>query len=121
MKISSPCNPPAPTGCARHDAVGLMMHHLETTCAWETGWDDRSEDSYYNGEMLSYRRTVFPGNNSVTFIFCEDKTQSYGYIMAEGKSCTVTEKSEYDDVMAALKRGAGCFTALMDSKKTAEH
>jgi hypothetical protein len=96
-----------------------MLDHLETTYKWETGWDGRSEDSYHAGEMLSYRRTVFLGDNLATFIFCEDKAHSYCYIMAEGESCTVTEKSEYDEVMAAFEQGVGCFTALVDSKKTA--
>ena len=52
--------PPSPTGCAPHDAVVSMLHHLESTYRWETEWDDRHEDTYWDGEMTSYRRIVLP-------------------------------------------------------------
>ena len=109
--------PPEPSsGCARQDAVAAMLHHLETTYTWETEWDCRSEDTYIpGGEMLSYRR-IQPSSDIgyVTLIFCEDMAQSYCYITAGEKSCSVFEKAKYDMVVAALEEGSKRFAALLE-------
>ena len=106
---------PAPTGCARHDAVVTMLHHLESTYKWETSWDDRHEDMYWEGEMTSHRRIVLPRkdtssdeNRIVTFIFVEDKKSSYCYLYTDdGEHCSLLTKEDYDEVMAALEEGGG--------------
>ena len=98
--------PPEATGCARLDAVLDMMHHLETTYEWETGWNDCCEDTYSSGEMQSYRRIQHPtGDGLVTFIFTEDKEQSGCWISTEEGSCTVLTKERYDSAIAALESG----------------
>ena len=111
--------PPSPTGCAPHDAVVSMLHHLESTYRWETEWDDRHEDTYWDGEMTSYRRIVLPqepqllppshqqgdakeesssssstGNtatsNIISFIFVEDQMHSYCFITSNKSTSSCT-------------------------------
>ncbi len=114
-------DPPEPTGCAPHDAVCSMLHHLESTYEWETEWDDRSEDFYWDGEMVSYRRIFLPGGaGQATFVFKEDKMHSNCYIIAENTSYTAVTKEEYDRAIAALEEGTGCFTAFVQNKKEKE-
>ena len=111
---NEPAAPPAPTGCARHDAVIAMLHHLESTYRWETEWDNLHEDTYWEGEMTSHRRIVLPRkdtcdeNRMITFIFVEDKLASYCYLYTDdGEHCSLLTKEDYDVVMAALDAGWG--------------
>ena len=100
---------PSKTGCARHDAVVSMLHHLESTYKWETGWDDRHEDTYWDGEMTSFRRIAVLGR-VVSFIFVEDQMRSYCYISDGGKlakNYTATTKEQYDEIMTALEEKGG--------------
>ena len=113
----SQCEPPKPTGCSRHDAVVSMMHHLESTYRYEVEWDDRHEDTYWDGEMTSHRRIVLPSNDDenrmITFIFTEDKMASYCFLLTgDGESCTLLTKERYDEVMAALEAGGGIPRAV---------
>lgn len=114
-----PRTPPEPTGCARSDAVVSMMHHLESTYEWQTGWDDRHEDTYYGGELLSHRRMILHGKKVADFIFCEDGAASYCYLTAGGKSVTVLTRAEYDEAIAALETEE--FAAFADVKKPTDH
>ena len=116
-------DPPEPTtGCARHDAVASMLHHLETTHTWETEWDGRYEDTYCNGEMLSYRRIRPNGDiGYIVLIFCEDGANSYCYITADGKSCSVYQQEDYDAVMAAVVEGKESFAALLGNMQSARN
>ena len=106
---------PSKTGCARHDAVVSMLHHLESTYKWETGWDDRHEDTYWDGEMTSFRRIAVLGR-VVSFIFVEDQMHSYCYISdaggkhAKNNNYTATTKEQYDEIMAALEKGCEVVT-----------
>lgn len=111
-----PCAPPEPTGCARHDAVVAMLHQLESTYTWETEWDGRYEDTYHNGEMLSYRRIELSGDiPQAIFIFCEDGNNSYCYISADGLSFSVHNESDYRDALAALEAGRESFASMQKS------
>jgi len=96
-----------------------MMHHLESTYEWQTGWDDRHEDTYYGGEMLSHRRIFLNEKKVAEFIFCEDGAASYCFLTAKGKSVTVLTREEYDDAIAALETGE--FAAFTAAKKLAAH
>ena len=107
--------PPEPTGCVRHDAVLAMLHKLESTYAWETGWDGRYEDTYGNGEMLSYRRIQLPGDiPQAVFIFCEDEDRSYCYITADGMSCSIYDQAVFSDALAALEDGRESFALILN-------
>jgi hypothetical protein len=117
--LPRPHTPPEPTGCARSDAVVSMMHHLESTYEWQTGWDDRHEDTYCEGEMLSYRRIFYRGKKVAEFIFCEDAAASYCYLTAGGNSVSVFTRAEYDEAISALE--AGEFAAFAAVKKLAAH
>ncbi len=56
--------------------VAAMLEYLETTFECETGWEDRYEDWYYNGEMTTWRRVAFPRDRTVIFKFVEDRAMS---------------------------------------------
>ena len=122
MTIVQPrqCPPPEPTGCARHDAVVAMLHQLESTYTLETGWDGRYDDTYGNGEMLSYRRIQLSGNiPQPIIIFCEDEARSYCYISADGMSCSVYDETVFSDALAALEAGRESFASIQDTRSSA--
>ena len=97
---------------APHDEVASMLDHLETTYEWETGWNDRAEDHYCDGEMLSYRRIKHPsGTGTVDFIFTEDGMHSSCYIMADDGNHTVVTREQFDEALTALSKG--CLAALV--------
>ena len=98
-----------PTGCNSHYAVISMMHHLESTYRYEVEWDDRHEDTYWDGEMTSHRHIVLSSKDDedriITFIFTEDKMASYCFLQTgDSKSCTLLTKERYDKAMAALEQ-----------------
>ncbi len=76
--------------------------------------------------MLSYRR-IRPSASSdiigyVVLIFCEDGENSYCYITADGKSCSVYQQEDYDAVvMAAVVEGKESFAALLENMQSARN
>jgi hypothetical protein len=89
-------------GCEPLDSVVWMLHHLEDNCNWETGWDERHEDWYFDGEMTSWRRFTHPKAGIVTFKFVEDKQHSCCCVSANDWGRIVHTKKEYLDVLALL-------------------
>ena len=89
------------------------MHKLESTYEWETGWNDRCEDTYWDGEMTAYRRIKHPRNADewVTFIFTEDRGASQCWMTADSGSCTILTKEGFDCAIAALEEGFDCAVA----------
>ena len=107
--------PPEPTGCVHLDAVLAMLHKLESTYTWETGWDGRYEDTYGNGETLSYRRIQLSGDiPQAVFIFCEDGDRSYCYITVDGMSCSIYDQAVFSDALAALEDGRESFALILN-------
>ena len=122
MTIVEPrqCPPPEPTGCVRSDAVAAMLHQLESTYNWETGWNGRYEDTYGNGEMLSYRRIQLSGDiPQAILIFCEDGARSYCYVSAGDMSCSVYTEADFSDALAALEAGRESVAMMQESRSSA--
>ncbi len=53
-----------------------MLTYLESSFAYDTGWDDRHEDFNWDGEMTSWRKVTFPSTGEVVFRFVEDRAMS---------------------------------------------
>jgi hypothetical protein len=85
--------------CDRLDSIVWMLHHFEENHDWETGWDDRHEDWYFDGEMTSWRRFTHPRAGIVTFKFVEDKETSFCRVSAKDWSRIVYTQAAYMDVL----------------------
>lgn len=92
-------------GCEPLDSVVWMLRHFEENHNWETGWDERHEDWYIDGEMTSWRRFTHPKAGIVTFKFVEDKKCSCCCVYAKDWNRIVYTKEAYMDVLEyALNR-----------------
>ncbi len=86
-------------GCDPLESVVWMLRHFEENHDWETSWDDRHEDWYFDGEMTSWRRFTHPKAGMVTFKFVEDKGNSFCRVSAKEWSRIVYTKEAYMDVL----------------------
>jgi hypothetical protein len=108
--------PPPSTGCACEDAVALMLHKLESTFEWETGWDYKHEDHYDSGEMINYRRIQHPVMKHNMFILIEYKKRSTCMIYAAGEQVIASNMAEFDEAIAAFDEPHQ-FKALAQKQK----
>ncbi len=70
------------------DKVTAMLAYLKHSFAYDTGWDDRHEDWYWNGEMTSWRKVTFPTTGAVVFKFVEDYAITFPLSCALLRMCS---------------------------------